>query len=75
MEHRLLGYGDAPNGGNACSGRMERSKQPWRHLFSFGWDEALGFMVADAGSLQLLIAPQDLRRGRFDRVCGDFDSA
>jgi len=31
--------------------------------------------VADGGRLQLLISPADLARGRFDRVCGVFDSA
>jgi hypothetical protein len=34
-----------------------------------------GFEVADAGRVQLPISPADLRAGRFDRVCGVFDSA
>ena len=42
---------------------------------TFGYDEDRGFMVADVGTLQLLISPADLRAGRFDRVCGVFDSA
>jgi hypothetical protein len=66
----LLGYSDTPNGDNSCSARAERPKTTWRHLFTF-WD----WEVADGGRLQLLIAPADLARGRFDRVCGIFDSA
>jgi hypothetical protein len=38
-------------------------------------DETIGFEVADAGRLQVAIDPRDLRRGRFDRACGIFDSA
>jgi hypothetical protein len=66
----LLGYSDTPNGDNTCSTRVERPKNTWRHLFTF-WD----WEVADGGRLQLLIAPADLARGRFGRVCGIFDSA
>jgi uncharacterized protein YwqG len=75
LEHKLLGYSYSPNGGNACSARAERPKRTWRHLMTFGYDEDRGFMVADGGTLQLLISPADLRAGRFDRVCGVFDSA
>jgi hypothetical protein len=42
---------------------------------TIGWDEPAGFEVADVGRLQVAIAPRDLRRGRFGRVCGVFDSA
>ncbi len=73
--HQLLGYPDEPNGGDDCSERAKRAKQPWRHLFTMDWDEELGFMAADGGRLQMLISPADLKRGRFDRVCGVFDSA
>jgi hypothetical protein len=75
LEHLLLGYSNAPNGGNDCSERGERAQDTWRHLFTIGPDDHLGFSVADAGRLQVLIAPADLRAGRFDRVCGVFDSA
>jgi hypothetical protein len=71
LEHRLLGYSSAPNGNNDCA---ERSTLTWRHLLTFGPDDDRGFSVADAGRLQLLISPADLRAGRFDRVCGVFDS-
>lgn len=73
--HRLLGYGSEPNGGNACSERAKRKTDPWLHLFTMDWDGDLGFEVADAGIVQLLIAPADLGQGRFDRVCGVFESS
>ena len=73
--HRLLGYIDSPNGeGGRCWNRTRRRNGAWRHLFTMGWDEGLRFEVADAGRLQIAISPADLRRGRFDRVCGIFDS-
>lgn len=75
LESRLLGYPRAPNGGNACSARMERPTNTWRHLFTVGPDDAIGFAVADAGAVQYLISPKDLAAGRFDRVCAVFDSA
>ena len=75
LEHVVLGYSRAPNGGDDCSERAERARDTWRHLFTIGPDDKLGFNVADAGALQILIAPADLRAGRFDRVCGVFDSA
>jgi hypothetical protein len=74
-ETKVLGYPRAPNGGDDCSARMERPTGTWRHLFTIGPEDAFGFEVADAGALQLLISPADLRAGRFDRVCGVFDSA
>jgi hypothetical protein len=75
VETKLLGYPVAPNGGDECWGRAERGKDTWRHLFTIGPDDEFGFQVADAGRLQLLISPADLRAGRLDRVCGVFDSA
>lgn len=74
-EHQLLGYGATPNGGDGCYAKTQRARRPWRHLLTVGPDYALRFEVADAGRLQVAIAPGDLRRGRFDRVCGTFDSA
>lgn len=72
--HRLLGYIDSPNGeGGRCWDRTRRRSGAWWHLFTMGPD--LRFEVADAGQLQVAIAPADLRRGSFDRVCGIFDSA
>ena len=71
---RLLGYVDSPNGeGEPCWNRTRRRKGAWRHLFTMNQD--LGFEVADGGRLQIAIGPRDLRRGRFGRTCGIFDSA
>ncbi len=74
-EHRLLGYTSVPNGGNACWERTRRSKDPWAHLLMFGYDDQLGFEVADAGTLRIAVRLADLRRGRLGRTCGIFDSA
>jgi hypothetical protein len=75
-EHRLLGDLVMPNGGGGrCWERTRRRTGAWRHLLTIGSDSAVRFEVADAGRLQVAIAPADLRRGRFDRVCGIFDSA
>ena len=41
----------------------------------FRVDYRIGFEVADGGRLHIAIPPSDLRSGRFDRVCGIFDSA
>jgi len=74
--HRLLGYVDAPNGAESpCWNLTQKVAAPWRHLLTIGTDSVLGFEVADDGRLQLAISPRDLARGRFDRVCGIFDSA
>jgi hypothetical protein len=75
LQHRLLGYVDTPNTGGPCWRRTERPVDPWRHLITIGLDFGVGFEVADGGRLQVEIAPSDLAAGRFDRVCGIFDSA
>jgi hypothetical protein len=75
LSHRLLGYVDTPNGGGSCWRRTQRALAPWRHLITIGLDFGVGFEVADGGRLQVEIAPEDLAAGRFDRVCGIFDSS
>ena len=75
LSHRVLGYLDTPNGGGNCWRRTERPVDPWRHLLTIGLDFGVGFEVADGGRLQVEISPADLTAGRFDRVCGIFDSA
>ncbi len=75
LSHRLLGYPDTPNGGGNCWRRTERPVDAWRHLITIGLDFGVGFEVADGGRLQVEISPADLAAGRFDRVCGIFDSA
>jgi hypothetical protein len=67
--HRLLGYVTNPGrGGGSCGIAHTR-----RLLAEFGWDAGIGFTVGEGGRLQFLMAPGDLRRGRFDRVCGRFE--
>jgi hypothetical protein len=73
--HRLLGHIKTPNGEGRCWRLTQRPRGAWRHLFTIGYDLRLGFEVADGGRLQIAISPGDLRSGRFDRVCGIFDSA
>ena len=75
LSHRLLGYVDTPNRGGSCWRRTEWPVGAWRHLLTIGLDFGVGFEVADGGRLQVEIAPEDLAAGRFDRVCGIFDSA
>lgn len=75
--HRLLGFPVTPNGfGGSCSARtLRRAVRHWRLLLRLDSDTRLRWEVADAGAIQFLIRPGDLRRGRFDRVCAAFDSA
>jgi hypothetical protein len=75
LQHRLLGHIRSPNGGRFCWERTQRRLGAWRHLFTIGFDYRIGFEVADGGRVQIAIPPGDLRRGRFDRACGIFDSA
>lgn len=75
LEHKLLGYVDGANDElDACwSSTQRRRTTPWQHLIAVGQDPVIGFEVADGGRLQVAIHPADLRRGRFDRVCGIFN--
>ena len=75
LEHRLLGHMGTPNGETRCWRRSQRREGAWRHLLTIGADWRVGFDVADTGRLQVAIPPADLWAGRFDRVCGSFDSA
>jgi hypothetical protein len=75
LQHRLLGYVDTPNGAGRCWRSTQQPIDAWRHLITIGLDFGIGFEVADGGRLQVEISPADLAAGRFDRVCGIFDSA
>ncbi len=70
--HRVLGYSESPGGGSPCSLRAERKIDPWRQLFTLGYDRRLGFAIEHFGRVQFLIAPADLQAGRFGRACGFF---
>ncbi len=71
--HRVLGYSNSPVGGTPCSLRAERTSDPWRHLFTLGYDKRLGFAIESFGCAEFLISPADLQAGRFERACGFFD--
>lgn len=43
-------------------------------LFELAWSEPLGFELLDGGSLYLLVAAEDLRAGRWERVSAIADS-
>jgi len=73
-DHYLLGYLGTPLNPDPCADRTDRTRSPWRHLFTIGYDEALGFDIPDAGWLQIAISPADLAAGRFDRVCSLFNT-
>jgi uncharacterized protein DUF1963 len=75
IQHRMLGYLTVPTeeSGRCWRHAVDRSR-PWRHLFTIGPDSGLGFDIGLASALQIVIGPGDLRRGRFGRVCGIFDS-
>jgi uncharacterized protein YwqG len=41
-------------------------------LAQLDWDEGIGFAFGDGGALFVTIPPGDLRKGRFNRLCGQF---
>ncbi len=43
-----------------------------RLLLQMAFDERLNFAIGDGGSLYLTGRPADLRAGRFDRLCSEF---
>ena len=72
--HQLLGWPspvqETPLYG--C-GRGSRSSRPaYRLLLQLDFDEPLRFAVGDGGALYLSGRPADLRAGRFDRLCAEF---
>ncbi len=75
LGHKLLGYRDATGNGDEdpCARRTQRGSTPWRHLVTVAPDYGV-FEVADGGTLEVVVRPDDLRRGRFNRVCGIFYS-
>lgn len=71
--HQLLGWStpvqDDPTYG--CGGGT--TKVPSRRLLlQLDFDPALRFAIGDGGALYLTITPEDLRAGRFDRLCAEF---
>jgi uncharacterized protein YwqG len=71
--HQLLGWPtpvqDDPTYGCGSRGTKRPSR---RLLLQLDFDPALRFEIGDGGALYLTITPQDLRAGRFDRLCAEF---
>lgn len=72
--HQLLGYSRGAFNPDTCTKRADRRTAPWRQLLMVDNDDELGFDIPDAGRLHVLIAPDALRTGRFDQICGYFDT-
>jgi uncharacterized protein YwqG len=53
-------------------GTASPKKPSHRLLLELAFDERLNFAVGDGGSLYLTGRPVDLRAGRFDRLCAEF---
>jgi hypothetical protein len=72
--HQLLGWSSPVQDDPTYScGRTRAHHLPARRLLlQLDFDERLRFAVGDGGALYLTILPQDLRAGRFDRLCATF---
>jgi uncharacterized protein YwqG len=55
----------------ACGDKHTKGPER-RLLLQLDWDEHLRFAYGDGGVFYLTITPQDLRAGRFNRLCGEF---
>jgi uncharacterized protein YwqG len=74
--HLLGGWSWSIQGDVEFSCGDKHTKGPERRLLlQLDSDERLRFQYADAGILYITITPQDLRAGRYDRLCGEFQSA
>lgn len=47
-------------------------KSPRVLLLQLDWDLGIDFAIGDGGALFITIPPGDLRKGRFNRLCGEF---
>jgi hypothetical protein len=72
--HQLLGWStpiqDDPTYG--CGGGGTTKVPSRRLLLQLDFDPALRFAIGDGGGLYLTITPRDLRAGRFNRLCAEF---
>lgn len=71
-EHLLLGWSRPVQEDPAAGCEDASGTYPRRLLLQLDYDESLGFAVGDLGALYLTITPADLRAGRFDRLCAEF---
>jgi len=58
----------------ACGDKHTKAPER-RLLLELDWDEHLRFTYGDGGLLYLTITPQDLRAGRYDRLCSEFQDS
>jgi hypothetical protein len=74
--HQLLGWSASVQWGVEFGCGYHPGKRPSRRLLlELDWDERLRFAYGDGGVLFLTITPQDLRAGRYDRLCGEFQDS
>ena len=71
--HQLLGWPAAVQYAPLFGCGTTFPKEPThRLLFQLAFDERLNFAIGDGGWLYLTGRPADLRAGRFDRLCSEF---
>jgi hypothetical protein len=68
--HQLLGWSSPEQADPTRYCGSHRAAD--RLLLQLGYDEGVRFAVGDIGALYVTIAPGDLRRGRYDRLCAEF---
>jgi uncharacterized protein YwqG len=71
--HQVLGWPTSVQGAPLFGCDNTFPKDPThRLLFQLAFDEPLRFAIGDGGWLYLTGRPADLRAGRFDRLCSEF---
>jgi uncharacterized protein YwqG len=71
--HQLLGWPRAVQYPPLFGCGTRFPKEPThRLLLQLAFDERLNFAIGDGGSLYVTGRPADMRAGRFDRLCSDF---
>jgi uncharacterized protein YwqG len=71
--HQLLGWPSAVQSPPLFGcGKTFPTDPTHRLLLQLAFDERLNFAIGDGGSLYLTGRPADLRGGRFDRLCSEF---
>jgi uncharacterized protein DUF1963 len=74
--HLLAGWSWSIQGDVEFSCGDKYTKAPERRLLlQLDWDERLRFTYGDGGVLYLTITPRDLRAGRYDRLCSEFQDS
>ena len=74
--HQLLGWPTPIQYPPVFGCGTKYAKDPThRLLLQLAFDEPLNFAIGDGGSLDLTGRPADLRAGRFDRLCSEFQQS